>query len=153
MKLVRRARKNIRERRMKACLNDLNANLSKVEMKVFLKQKQERERKRMALSGVRELVPKSILAGRMTPELYAIECRLHEEAGLPKPVPYPEYVQDVRAMKKTGGGGIDGEFSPLLSLKKPPWIGFVPFSALLTAVNERYRVEEKSSYRKDEKKW
>lgn len=128
MTLVRRARKNIRERRMKACLNDLTTNLSKVETKVFLKQKQEREKKRKAM-GVLEVVPKSILAGQMTPELYAIECRLHEEVGLPKPIPYSEYAQDVGAPKGS-------------SSKKTPLLGFLPFSVLLTAVQARYGGQE-----------
>ena len=90
MKLVRRARKSIRERRMKACINDLNSNLTKVEMRVFKEQKKERDMKRKAL-GVADPVPKDVLQGRMNPELYEIECRLHEEAGLPKPLPYQGY--------------------------------------------------------------
>lgn len=94
MKLVRRARKSIRERRMKACINDLNSNLSKVELRVFRQQKQEREGRRKAL-GVESCVPADVLEGRMNPELYLIECRLYEEAGLSRPLPYQGYKEDV----------------------------------------------------------
>lgn len=124
MKLVRRARKNIRERRMKACLNDLHANLSKVETKVFVKQKKERERKRKTM-GIHVSLPKSILAGRMTPDLYAIECRLHEEVGVPRPQPYLEYEEDTRRNK-------------IRCSTRCPRIGFLPFSLLMEAVNKKY---------------
>lgn len=124
MKLVRRARKNIRERRMKACLNDLHSNLSKVETKVFVKQKRQRERKRQTM-GIYVSLPKSILAGRMTPELYAIECRLHEEVGVPRPQPYPEYEEDIGGKK-------------IRCPTRCPRIGFLPFSVLMEAVNMKY---------------
>ncbi|KPA77733.1 hypothetical protein ABB37_07052 [Leptomonas pyrrhocoris] len=119
MKLVRRARKSIRERRMKECINDLNSNLSKVEMRVFKKQKKERDTKRVAL-GLAQPVPKNILMGRMNPELYAIECRLHKEAGLSKPLPYQGYKQDlVRSHATT------------------QCVGFVGFRTILQAIRAR----------------
>ncbi|RNE94903.1 uncharacterized protein Tco025E_10293 [Trypanosoma conorhini] len=96
MKLVRRARKSIRERRMKACLNDLSANLEKVEMRVFRQQKKERERKRRA-AGVSGGVPRDVLMGKMNPELYEVECRLHREAGLPPPPPPEGWAQASRS--------------------------------------------------------
>lgn len=119
MKLVRRARKSIRERRMKACINDLNSNLTKVEMRVFKKQKKERDMKRKAL-GVADPVPKDVLRGRMNPELYEIECRLHEEAGLPKPLPYQGYKQDLVRSRAT-----------------IHCIGFIGFRTILQAVRAK----------------
>ncbi|TPP42785.1 hypothetical protein CGC20_7750 [Leishmania donovani] len=103
MKLVRRARKSIRERRMKACINDLNSNLSKVEMRVFRKQKKERDAKRQAL-GISEL------------------CRLHEEAGLPKPLPYQGYKEDLLRSRAT-----------------THCVGFVGFRTILQAIRARNR--------------
>lgn len=116
MKLVRRARKSIRERRMKKCITDLSANLSKVEMRVFKKQKERRETKRKAL-GLENAVPKSVILGRMTPELYRIECRLHEEMGLPKPPPYPGYSEDVMRTRQ-----------------QTQRVGFVNFATLLHTI-------------------
>eukprot|EP00796_Vickermania_ingenoplastis_P012054 gene12054-8306_t len=130
MKLVRRARKSIKERRMKACINDLNANLAKVETKVFLQQKGERDKKRKAM-GLSEPVPKDILTGRMNPDLYAIECRLHNEVGLPRPHPYPEYWTDMARLKKTSQriGFVD--FRMIIDLKTDQWEKDTEF-ALLT---------------------
>ncbi|CAJ1006179.1 hypothetical protein Q4I28_001495 [Leishmania naiffi] len=119
MKLVRRARKGIRERRMKACINDLNSNLSKVEMRVFRKQKRERDAKRQAL-GIGEVVPKDVLSGRMNPDLYAVECRLHQEAGLPKPLPYQGYKEDLARSRAT-----------------TRCVGFVGFRTILHAIRAR----------------
>lgn len=119
MKLVRRARKSIRERRMKACINDLNSNLSKVEMRVFKEQKKERDTKRKAL-GMAEPVPKDVLLGRMNPELYTIECRLHEEAGLPKPLPYQGYKLDLVRSRAT-----------------THCVGFVGFRSILQAIRAK----------------
>lgn len=94
MRLVRRARKSIRERRMKACISDLNTNLSKVEMRVYRRQKAERESRREVM-GIPSPVPRDVLLGRMNPQLYDVECRLHEAAGLPRPLPYPGYRADI----------------------------------------------------------
>ncbi|CCW64619.1 unnamed protein product [Phytomonas sp. EM1] len=116
MKLVRRARKSIRERRMKACMKDLSSNLAKIEMRVFNKQKNERIVKRKEL-GVSDSVPMNVLKGKMSPELYAIECRLHQEAGLPRPKPYPEYQDDVRKANE-----------------HKHRIGFASFSTIIAAV-------------------
>lgn len=116
MKLVRRARKSIRERRMKACLNDLTSNLTKVETRVFLMQKMGREKRRKQL-GLAEPVPKDILEGKMNLELFEIECRLHEEAGLPKPPLYADYMNDRKQAKLAS-----------------PRIGFIDLKALLKAV-------------------
>lgn len=126
MKLVRRARKSIRERRMKACINDLNANLSKVEKKVFIQQKTKREQRRRAL-GLAEPVPKDILAGRMNLDLYAIECRLHQEVGLPKPAPYEQYAEDLRRSRTSSQR-----------------IGFVDFRSFMAAIRAALN-ENKSS--------
>ncbi|KAK7197352.1 hypothetical protein NESM_000682500 [Novymonas esmeraldas] len=119
MKLVRRARKSIRERRMKACINDLNANLSKVEMRVFREQKKERDTKRQEL-GIAGPVPREVVNGQMNPELYAVECRLHAEAGLPKPLPYQGYKEDLARSRAT-----------------THCVGFVGFRTLLQAVRAR----------------
>lgn len=119
MKLVRRARKSIRERRMKACINDLNSNLSKVEMRVFREQKKERDSKRKA-HGAGDLVPKEVLNGRMNPELYAVECRLHAEAGLPKPLSYQGYKEDLIRSRAT-----------------THCVGFVGFRTILQAIRAR----------------
>ncbi|CCW66737.1 unnamed protein product [Phytomonas sp. Hart1] len=116
MKLVRRARKSIRERRMKACMNDLNSNLSKIEMRVFSKQKNERIARHKE-SGVPNSVPISVLQGKMTPELYIIECHLHEEAGLAKPRPYPEYQSDIRKANEDKHR-----------------VGFLSFATIVTAI-------------------
>ncbi|KAG5510599.1 hypothetical protein JKF63_06896 [Porcisia hertigi] len=121
MKLVRRARKSIRERRMKACLNELTQNLSKVERCVFREQKKERDRKRQA-AGIGELVPKDVLNGRMNPDLYAVECRLHEEAGLPRPLPYQGYKEDLVRSRAT-----------------MHCIGFVGLQTILHAIRARNR--------------
>ncbi|EPY28215.1 hypothetical protein AGDE_10493 [Angomonas deanei] len=119
MKVVRRARKSLRERRMTECINDLAANLSKVEMKVYRKQRETRlqRRKRLGLAGA---VPADILAGKMNPSLYEVECRLHEEAGLPRPRPYPGYASDVAATRA-----------------KVQRVGFVSFQTLLNVIRER----------------
>lgn len=116
MKLVRRARKSIRERRMKACINDLNSNLSKVEMRVFKGQKKERDAKRLA-AGIAGPVPRDVLAGRMNPELYEIECRLHKEAGLPRPLPYQGFKLDRMRSRATAH-----------------CVGFVGFRSILQAI-------------------
>ncbi|KEG12006.1 hypothetical protein DQ04_02081090 [Trypanosoma grayi] len=99
MKLVRRARKSIRERRMKACQKDLSANLEKVEMRVFKAQKRERERQRRS-GGIRCGIPKDVLQGKMNAELYSIECRLHREAGLPPPASFDGFQQ--HAVRRIG---------------------------------------------------
>mmetsp|Transcript_43374 Transcript_43374/g.50184 ORF Transcript_43374/g.50184 Transcript_43374/m.50184 type:complete len:119 (+) Transcript_43374:57-413(+) len=88
MKIVRRARKSLKERRMKACLNELTSNLSKVELRVHNHLKKHRETVREARGQTRPPVPKDIIDGVMNEELYLIECRLHQEAGLPPPPPY-----------------------------------------------------------------
>ncbi|EAN80310.1 uncharacterized protein TEOVI_000715600 [Trypanosoma equiperdum] len=96
MKLVRRARKSIRERRMKACLKDLSSNLEKVEMRVFRQQKQKRQQQQRKGAGNHITVPPDVLRGVMNPELYHIECRLHQEACMPPPPPYEGYSQRER---------------------------------------------------------
>eukprot|EP00758_Cryptobia_borreli_P001387 Tbor_TRINITY_DN2198_c0_g1::TRINITY_DN2198_c0_g1_i1::g.5504::m.5504 len=89
--LVRRARKSIRERRMKECQTELSKNLDKVEMRVHVrKTKVKAERMRVRGTHVAP-IPQDVLAGKMNPELYEIECRLHAEAGLPPPAPYEGY--------------------------------------------------------------
>lgn len=118
MKLVRRARKSIRERRMKACINDLSSNLAKVELRVFKHQKSERDAKRRQL-GIANPVPKDVLMGKMNPELYRIECQLHDEAGLPKPRPYLGYHEDAMRQRENTHR-----------------IGFVTFSAIVRAVQK-----------------
>lgn len=100
MKLVRRARKSLVERRMKACLNDLTSNLSKVEMKVHRHLKQKREDRRTSRGQTVEAIPQDILDGFMNEELYEIECRLHREAGIPPP---PKFRGQKGAAKKCVG--------------------------------------------------
>ncbi|ESL09659.1 hypothetical protein TRSC58_02618 [Trypanosoma rangeli SC58] len=117
MKLVRRARKSIRERRMKACLKDLSANLEKVEMRVFKQQKKERDRRRR-VAGVNCGVPRDVLMGKMSLELYDVECRLHREAGLPPPPPPEGWAQ------RSGSGAVRR-------------IGFVEFNVIAKAVLRR----------------
>lgn len=109
---------------MKACITDLSANLAKVELRVFKKQKDERSAKRRA-KGLGDAVPKSVLMGKMTPELYRIECRLHAEMGLPKPAPYPGYAEDV-----------------MHSRQQTQRVGFVSFAAILHAVRARNRSDK-----------
>lgn len=105
---------------MKSCINDLNSNLAKVETKVFLQQKATRERRRKAL-GLPDPIPKSILQGRMNLDLYAVECRLHAEVGLPKPAPYPGYEQDSAQQKAASQRiGFVNFNSILLSVRKAP---------------------------------
>lgn len=123
MKLVRRARKSIRERRMKACINDLSSNLAKVEMRVFKTQKMRRDEKRRA-RGEGDLIPKGVLMGRMTPELFRIECQLHVDAGLPKALPYPGYADDV-----------------MRSRQQTQRVGFVSFPDILKAVRALNRAD------------
>lgn len=66
MKLVRRARKSIRERRMKACINDLSSNLAKVEKRVFAVQKQERARARCSTNSANVIhIPSDVKKGIM----------------------------------------------------------------------------------------
>ncbi|KAG8342571.1 hypothetical protein ERJ75_000090700 [Trypanosoma vivax] len=114
MRLVRRARKSIRERRMKACIRDLNANLEKVEMRVFRQQRRLRQQQDR-VAGLRVVLPKDVLQGIMNPELYSIECRLHREAGLPPPAPYEGYVPEG------------------LNCSKQRRIGFVEFTTITKA--------------------
>ncbi|KAF8304264.1 hypothetical protein TcYC6_0040630 [Trypanosoma cruzi] len=117
MKLVRRARKSIRERRMKACLKDLSANLEKVEMRVFRQQKKERDRRRK-VAGINCGIPPDVRMGKMNPELYRIECRLHREAGLLPPPPPEGCAQE-------SGSGVTRR------------IGFVDFNTIAQAVLRR----------------
>lgn len=84
-KLVRRARKSTRERRINACLKDLNSNLEKVELKAFRAQKTMRDRRRTNSGQRLASIPDSVRRGVMTRELYEVECRLHAEAGIPPP--------------------------------------------------------------------
>lgn len=86
MVLVRRARKSIRERRIKASLKELTTNLEKVEMKAHLHNKERRKRKRETVGAAKEPIPPSVLRGEMNEELFQIECQLHAAAGLPPPV-------------------------------------------------------------------
>ncbi|KAH9586251.1 hypothetical protein LSM04_002732 [Trypanosoma melophagium] len=122
MKLVRRARKSIRERRMKACMRDLSANLERVEMRVYRQQKQQRQR----AAGLRPdtPVPADVLRGKMNAELHAIECRLHREAGLPPPPPLHPQLQ---------GGGQEGRRGT--GTRR---IGFLEFGAITQAVLQRH---------------
>lgn len=106
---------------MKACLNDLSSNLSKVETRVFLKQKENRERRRRAM-GLAAPVPREVLAGRMSPSLYDVECRLHREIGLPAPTPYAEYQKDLQRLRG-----------------KAQRVGFVEFRVVMNAVRTAFR--------------
>ncbi|CUG87828.1 Hypothetical protein, putative [Bodo saltans] len=115
MKLVRRARKSLVERRMKVCLSELTSNLSKVEMKVHRHLKQKREDRRTSRGQALEPIPQDIIDGWMNEELYEIECRLHREAGIPPP-------PKLRGMKGAA--------------KKS--VGMVLFSDILQAVRHKF---------------
>lgn len=102
MPLVRRARKSIRERKSAAQLRDFQANLEKVETRVHMHNQKKRDEKRKMTNSFKTPVPTSVLEGHMNPELYAIECRLHSDAGLPPPRPYAGYDPKKVAPRKIG---------------------------------------------------
>jgi len=102
MPLVRRARKSIRERKSAAQLRDFQANLEKVETRVHMHNQKKRDTKRRETNSVKTPVPTSVLDGHMNPELYAIECQLHADAGLPPPRPYSGYDPKKVAPRKIG---------------------------------------------------
>lgn len=120
MKLVRRARKSLTERRMKVCLSELTNNLAKVELKVHNHLKQTREAKRASRGEVRPPVPADVVAGIMNEELYEIECRLHREAGIAPPPPF--------AGKRSAS----------------KYVGMVPFSELVRHVARSLSKQRKS---------
>ncbi|ORC84344.1 uncharacterized protein TM35_000461630 [Trypanosoma theileri] len=125
MKLVRRARKSIRERRMKACMRDLSANLERVEMRVYKQQKHQRQQQRR-VAGLRpeNFVPPDVLRGEMNAELHEIECRLHREAGLPPPPPLHLQMRGDRKHDTQRPG--------------TRRIGFVEFGAIAQTVMQRH---------------
>jgi hypothetical protein len=119
MKLVRRARKSLVERRMKVCLNELTSNLSKVELKVHRHLKQRREDRRAARGQAVEPIPADVLAGRMNEELYEIECQLHRDAGIPPPSKF-------KGLRSSSGGG------------GAKYVGMVLFANILQAVRHKF---------------
>lgn len=103
---------------MKACLNDLTSNLSKVELKVHRHLKQRREDRRASRGQQVEPIPQDILDGWMNEELYEIECRLHREAGIPPPQKYKGMRDTVNTPKKM--------------------VGMVHFTEILQAVRHKF---------------
>jgi hypothetical protein len=87
-KLVRRARKSLKERRLNALDRDLKANLDKVELKKYRSDKLRRalDRKRGIAAPVPR-IPKEVAAGLMNAELFKMEEILRARAGLSAPVP------------------------------------------------------------------
>lgn len=102
MPLVRRARKSIQERKSAAQLRELQQNLEKVETRVHMFNQKKRSEKRKVTNTVKTPIPTSVVEGKMNPELYAIECRLHSEAGLPPPRPYAGYDPKKVSQRKIG---------------------------------------------------
>eukprot|EP00388_Colpodella_angusta_P028678 GDKK01013694.1.p1 GENE.GDKK01013694.1~~GDKK01013694.1.p1 ORF type:complete len:146 (+),score=9.10 GDKK01013694.1:74-511(+) len=102
MPLVRRARKSIQERKSAAQLRELQQNLEKVETRVHMFNQKKRTEKRKMTNTVKTPVPTSVIDGKMNPELYAVECRLHSEAGLPPPRPYAGYDPKKVAPRRLG---------------------------------------------------
>ncbi len=125
MTLVRRARKSIRERRMKKCLDELTHNLSKVELRVHGHLKKRRMERRPL-----EPLPRHVMDGKLDEELYEIECRLHREAGLPPPEPPVELRAVLRGRQQQARGG-----------GKQRLIGFLTLQQLAVAVHTRGRGE------------
>ena len=101
---------------MKKLQRELVQNLEKVEKRTFAHLTKVRMQKRKQSGQELPPVPASILQGKMNPELYHIECRLYEEAGLPLPLPYEGY---------------DSEEAKQLTIRR---VGFVPFSLLIKQV-------------------
>lgn len=126
--LVRRARKNIRERRMKKLQRELVQNLEKVEKRTFAHLSKVRASKRKNTGQELPPVPAAVLQGKMNPELYHIECRLYEEAGLPLPLPYEGY---------------DAEEAKQLTNRR---VGFLPFSLLINEVRKMNAASARRSH-------
>ena len=83
--IVRRARKSLRERRMKQCMNELTTNLDKVELTVHKHNRNKRFVKRTKRGQTLDPIPATVRQGIMTDDLFEIECQLHKQAGLPAP--------------------------------------------------------------------
>lgn len=83
MVLVRRARKSLIERRLKVLERDLQSNLDKVEDRAYNFQKTKRQSHRKVTIDI----PQYVRDGVLDADLFAIECRLHAEAGIPPPKP------------------------------------------------------------------
>src|SRR5262245_48396477 len=96
-KLVRRARKSLRERRMNQCLRELQTNFEKVEQRKYRHDKAKRavSRKRRGVDVVP--IPREVRAGRINEELFRVECILHARANLPPPTPLDEQIRAFNA--------------------------------------------------------
>lgn len=87
-KLVRRARKSLRERRLNVLDKELKSNLDKVELRKYRSDKVQRTVARK--TGIIAPVPKmplEVSCGLMTEELYSVERILRQRAGLGAPTP------------------------------------------------------------------
>ena len=97
-KLVRRAKKSLKERRINECLRDLESNYDKVELRKYRHDKAKRAANRKK-AGKDHLIPRmtrEVQAGIMTEELFNVERILHSRAGLPEPVPLATQLEQTR---------------------------------------------------------
>jgi hypothetical protein len=120
--IVRRAKKNVRERRMAECLRGLKDNFDKVEYKLHTVQKKGRVQDRKRKKVVLDPIPPSVVRGEMNAELWEVECRLHAEAGLRPPLPLTQQ------MPKNG----------VTSSASGHMIGLVPFSHIIAQARKMY---------------
>ncbi len=99
-KLVRRARKSLRERRMNECLRELTQNFEKVELRKYRGDKARRaaQRKRAGKEAEAPRMSREVLAGIMDEGLFNVERILHARAGLPEPVPLQRQLAQTRAI-------------------------------------------------------
>jgi hypothetical protein len=122
--VIRRARKSLPERRLSGLQRELDSNLDRVELKAHLKQKADREKDRKRRGIELVPIPVDVRKNIISAELFAVECRLHREAGLPAPRK-PWNLEP----RQEGDGAAGGERR----------IGLVPFTRLLAQMVAMYQ--------------
>ena len=134
--LVRRARKSLRERRMKQCLNELTQNLEKVELTVHRHQKKKRIIKKIKAGKDVDPIPASIRRGTMTEELYQLECKLFKQAGIPTLPRRPKYLPEPGTATNSTAAESNDEGRPSAASAERR-VGMIPFKTLVAVVRER----------------
>ena len=142
MKIVRRARKSLVERRLRGLQKDLDSNLEKVELRAYQAGKAVRQRARQRAGTAFEPIPLAVRRGELTPELYEVERRLFMEAGLVPPDPPVTLAPPLAELAKAAAAAAAGAAPTAAAAGSAAGrrlVGLVPFSALRAQIEAMYR--------------